>query len=188
MKIIMEVSNRHMHLTKEVYDLLFDEEMSKIKDLSQTGEFASDKMVSIITEKGVIDNVRVIGPLRSYNQVEISRKDAIKLGINPPVRESGDLSGAERITVKTPKGEYSDNICILAQRHVHMNYEDAKKYNVSDKEKVKIKIDGDRSGIIDAYIKLSGKGVMVAHIDTDDAAAFLINQGDEKELIIDKKD
>lgn len=182
MKVMVEVSNRHVHLSKEVYDFLFDETMNKVRDLSQTGEFVSDKFVSIVTENNIIENVRVLGPIRNYSQVEISKKDAIKLGINPPVRASGNLDGATKITIKTAKNEYTDNICIIAQRHIHMSYEDAKKLNITNGQKAKIIIDNERSGVMDAYFKLSEKGVFAAHIDTDEAAAFSINQGDEFEL------
>lgn len=99
------VSNRHLHLTKEVYDQLFDEPISMKRPLNQIGEFASFQTVTLKTEKAEIPNVRLIGPLRAYNQVEISRSDAYLLGLNPPVRQSGDLEDSETITVVGPKGE-----------------------------------------------------------------------------------
>ena len=116
------VSNRHLHLTKEIYDELFDEPLSIKRPLNQIGEFASFQTVTLKTEKGEIPNVRLIGPLRKYNQVEISRSDAYLLGINPPVRESGDLEDSEMITIVGPKGEVTlKDACIQAERHVHMN-------------------------------------------------------------------
>lgn len=182
MKVEVEISNRHVHLTKEIYDLLFDEEINKIKDLSQTGEFVTDKVVTIINNENEINNVKLLGPLRSYNQVEVSRKDAIKLGINPSVRRSGDLKDAEKITIRTPKGEVTLNSCIIAQRHIHVNTNEAKKLGLEDKMLVSVKVPGDKSGVMDAYVKVSDNGVFKMHIDTDDAAAFLINQNDILDL------
>lgn len=183
-KVKIGVSGRHVHLTQEVYDLLFNEPLTKDYDLNQVGEFASNQKVTILTKDGEIENVRVLGPFRKYNQVEISHKDAMKLNLNPPVRASGDLLGAEEIILKTNKALVRVRACILAQRHVHMNKEVAQKLGVADKQKVQIKIDGERSGIIDAYVKISENGYFEAHVDTDDANAFLLNDNAEGTLII----
>ena len=148
-KIRARISNRHVHLTKEVYDMLFDNEISKKNDLNQIGQFAANETVTIRCNDKSMDNVRIVGPYRSYNQVEVSKNDARKLGINPPVRTSGDLDGAELVTIETEKGSVSLNCAIIADRHVHMSKEDAIKYGVVDKEKVQIRIDGEKSGIID---------------------------------------
>ena len=95
MEVILGISNRHVHLTEDDYHILFeDEELGVVKELVQPGQFSSDKKVSIKTEKRTIDNVRVLGPLRSYTQVEISKTDSIGLGIDPPIRNSGDFEGA----------------------------------------------------------------------------------------------
>ena len=174
MEVIIEISNRHVHLTKKVYDMLFDEEMSVKKYLSQTGEFVSNQVVTLKANDVVIENVKVLGPFRDYNQVEISKKDAIKLKLNPPVRKSGDVMESEKITLVTPKAEIEIEGCIIAQRHVHMNTENAQKYNVVDGQVVQIIIDGDKSGVMDAYVKVSENGVFRAHLDTDDAACFLL--------------
>ena len=183
-KIKARISNRHVHLTKEVYDMLFDNEISKKNDLNQIGQFAANETVTIRCNDKSMDNVRIVGPYRSYNQVEVSKNDARKLGINPPVRTSGDLDGAELVTIETLKGSVSLNCAIIADRHVHMSREDAIKYGVVDKEKVQIRIDGEKSGIIDAYIKVSEDGVLELHLDTDDGNAFLVNDNDEVTLII----
>ncbi len=183
-KIRARISNRHVHLTKEVYDMLFDNEISKKNDLNQIGQFAANETVTIRCNDKSMDNVRIVGPYRSYNQVEVSKNDARKLGINPPVRTSGDLDGAELVTIETEKGSVSLNCAIIADRHVHMSREDAIKYGVVDKEKVQIRIDGEKSGIIDAYIKVSDDGYLELHLDTDDGNAFLVNDNDEVTLII----
>lgn len=187
MKKIIKVgiSNRHVHLTNEVYDQLFATPMTKKNDLTQIGDFASHQTVTLKTEKGSIENVRIIGPFRSYNQVEISRSDARKLGLQPPVRKSGNLMGSETITIVGEKGEaILENACILAERHVHMNIQDAKELGVTDEEIVQVLVKGDKSCILDAHIKVSENGVLAFHIDTDDANAAGLNQEDEVELIL----
>lgn len=183
-KVKIGISNRHVHLSKETYNRLFDDEMKMIRPLNQTGEFVSDKVVTLINDNYEITNVKVLGPLRNYDQVEISRKDSLSFKINPPVRASSDLSGAEVITLKTDKGEVTIPACIIAQRHIHMNFDDAKKYGVENKQKVKMIIDGPKSGIMDFYIKVSENGYMEAHVDTDDANAFMLNTNDEGTLIL----
>ena len=96
MKVKVAISARHIHLNKEDFEFLFGvgKELTKLNDLSQKGEFASNEKVSIITEKGRLDNIRIVGPLRNYTQVELSKTDAFKLGLNPPVRNSGDLDNS----------------------------------------------------------------------------------------------
>lgn len=185
MKVIIELSNRHVHLTKETYDKLFDNPLTVKNYLSQTGQFAANETVTIEKNGNEIKNVRIIGPLRKYDQVEVSHADAFKvLKCNPPVRASGDLNGAESIIIKTDKGQVEVNACIISQRHVHLNTKQASLLEVKDKQKVCIKVGGDKSGIMDVFIKVSDDGVFRAHIDTDDAHSFLINNEDEGILII----
>lgn len=182
------VSNRHVHLTSEVYDLLFDTPMTKKKDLTQIGDFATNQIVTLKTEKGVLEGVRIIGPCRNYNQVEISRSDARKLGLNPPVRKSGDLENSETITIIGEIGSIIlENVCILSERHIHMNTSEAKEFGVVDGEIVKVLVSGDKSCILDAHIKVSENGVLAFHIDTDDANATGLNNDDFVEVIIDKE-
>lgn len=177
------VSNRHVHLTKEVYELLFDEALSIKRPLNQIGEFASFQTVTLKTEKGQIENVRVVGPLRKYTQVEIAKSDAYKLGLNPPVRQSGDLEESESITIIGPKGEVTlQDVCILAERHVHMNAIKAKELGLKHEDLVKIKVDSDKGGVMEAFVKVSENGFFEVHIDIDDANAFLLQTGDEVEI------
>jgi len=174
------VSNHHAHLTKETYELLFDEEIEKIKDLKQTGEFATDKVVTLKGPKGQIENVRILGPFRSYNQVEISNSDAHTLGVNPPVRKSGDLENAEKVTIIGKKGEVElENACILAENHIHMSLKDLEKYQVENDSIVKVYIEKARKGMFLAHIKASENGVLEFHIDRDEANAFQIENGEE---------
>ena len=183
MKIPVGVSARHVHLTKDVYFKLFGrEELTKFKDINQPGLYAAEETVSIKTDKYSFDNVRILGPLRDYNQVEISKTDSYHLGIKPPVRCSGDLSGAESITIVGPLGEVVVNAAIIAERHVHMSLDDAKKNNLVDGQSVLIKIKTEKPGVIVAKLKVSEKAYLELHLDLDDANGFLLNQNDEVDM------
>ena len=179
------VSNRHVHLTQEVYDQLFEEPISLKRALNQVGEYAASQTVTLKTAKAEIPNVRVMGPCRKYNQVEISRTDAYLLGLNPPVRQSGDLKNSETITVVGPKGEVTlENACIQAQRHIHINEEKAQEAGLKNEEKVKLVVSTDKGGIMEAFIKVSSNGFFEIHLDKDDANCFLLKTG--YEVILEK--
>ncbi len=180
------ISNHHVHLTKEVYYQLFAEDLTVRNNLHQIGQFASNQTVDIKCGDYELKNLRIIGPLRSYNQVEISASDARKLKIKPPVRKSGDIKGSIPVTITGPKGSVTlDEGVIIANRHVHFSNEDAKKYNVYDDMPLYIKVTGAKSGIMDAVAKVSDDGYLELHIDTDDAFAFQLNNDDEV-LVVDK--
>ena len=186
MKINVGVSNRHVHLNNDDYKLLFgDRELTKRNDLTQPNTFASELTVTIKGPKRSIENVRVLGPNRSYTQVEVSKTDAYTLGINPPVRNSGDLSDASEITIIGPNGEITRNAAIIASRHIHVDKNIRREHNLEGIEKVSVKISGEKSGIIDnVYLKDSDEAYFEMHLDTDDANAFLLKQDDEVEIII----
>ena len=186
MKLNVGISNRHIHLNNEDYQLLFgDIPLTKRNDLTQPGMYACNETVTIKGDKRSIDNVRVLGPNRSYTQVEVSKTDAYTLGVNPPVRNSGDLDGAYPITIIGPKGEITRNVCIIATRHIHVDESERIKHNLVGIEKVSVKIDGEKSGIIDnVYLKDSDKAYFELHLDTDDANGFLLKNGMEVEIII----
>ena len=185
MKINVGVSNHHVHLTDEDYKLLFgDTPFTKRNDLTQPGMFASELTVTIKGSKRSIENVRVLGPLRSYTQVEISKTDAYTLGVNPPVRNSGELSDADLITIIGPNGEVTKKAAIIATRHIHVDKNIRKEHNLEGIDKVSVKIGGEKSGIIEnVYLKDSEEAYFELHLDTDDANAFLLKQGDEIEII-----
>ncbi len=183
------ISNRHLHLTEEVYNCLFDEALTMKRPLNQIGEFAAIQTVTLKTEKAEIPNVRIVGPFRDYNQVEISRRDARMLGLNPPVRQSGDLEDSEAITIVGPKGEVTlENACILAERHIHMNAQKAEELGLKNEEPVTLIINNDKSGTMEAFVKVTKNGFYEIHIDTDDANCFLLNTGDTVEIKRERKD
>ena len=186
MQVILGVSNRHVHLKEEDYKILFgDEPLNKVKDLRQPGQFASDKLVTIKNGDREINHVRVLGPIRNYTQVEISKTDAYTLKLNPPIRTSGDLEGSSPITIIGPKGEIDlKEGCILANRHIHISPEEVKKYNLEGVKKVKVKIDGEKGGILNnVYLKILDPSVLEMHIDTDEGNAFNVKTGDILEII-----
>ena len=176
-----------MHLTKEHLEVLFGTgyELKKIRDLHQPTNFASDSFVTLKTEKSTIENVRILGELRNYTQVEISKTDAYKLGLNPPVRDSGDLEGSSPITLVGPNGELNlDKGCIIATRHIHITPAQMKEFGFEGKKEVSIKLGGEKGGIIDhVHLKVSEVSYFELHLDTDDANAFLVKEGDIGEIL-----
>lgn len=187
MKVNVGVSARHVHVTKEDLEILFGKgyELSKKVDLSQPGQYACNEQVTLKGPKGVIERVRILGPERKETQVEISKTDSFALGINPPVRNSGDLAGAAEVTIIGKNGEITKNCAIIAARHIHATQEDAKKYGFIGKEFISLSIAGEKGGILEnVYVRINENFSYEAHLDTDDANAFLIKQGDEVTLII----
>lgn len=179
------ISNRHVHLSQEVYDKLFSHDITVKRYLSVKNEFASNETVTIKGPKGQIENVRVMGPHRGYNQVEVSKRDARLLGLNPPVRKSGCLSDALEITLLTSKAEVTlQNALIIANRHLHMSPAIALSYNLHEDDQVKVLVKGDKSCILDAYVKIKNDAPLELHLDTDDGNSCLLNNDDEVEIII----
>lgn len=182
MKVRIGVSNRHVHLTKNDFIKLFGNvDFIKEKDLYQPMQFASIYKVSIKTDKSSINNVRVLGPFRDYTQIEISKTDAYNLGINPPVRTSGDLVGSEVITLVGPNGSITTSGCIIADRHIHITESDKEKYNLSDNLCVEIGNE-KRALLYDVHLKISPCSNFELHIDTDDANGNFVKTGDYGEI------
>lgn len=187
MKVNVGVSARHVHLSSEDLEILFgkDSKLTKKVDLSQPGQFASNEQVVLKGPKGTIERVRVLGPVRGETQVEISKTDSFALGIKPPVRNSGDLEGAAEVTIIGPNGEVTRNAAIIASRHIHATEADAEEYGFKGKEFVSIVIEGEKGGILEnVYVRINDNFSLEVHLDTDDANAFLIKNGDEAELIV----
>ena len=168
MKIKVGVSNRHVHLTKEDKEILFgkDYELTVRNYIDQPGQFAANETVTLKTDKNIKENVRIVGPTRGYTQVEILDIDKEYFGLNPPVRNSGDLENSENIWIIGPKGKiYKKSVCIIANRHIHINTRD--KDNFYEDEIVKVKV-GDT--ILDnVHIKIADSYATSFHINKDDA-------------------
>lgn len=184
-KVVLGVSNRHVHLKEETYNILFDEPIKIVKELKQPGQFASDKFVTIKNSDRKIERVRVLGPFRDYNQVEISKTDSYFLKVNPPIRDSGDLDGSESITLVTDKAEVTlKEGCIIATRHIHITPEDMKKYGFKENERIQIKVEGEKGGILNnVRFKVAKESSFELHLDTDDANAFGLKTEDLLEII-----
>ena len=183
MKIAVGVSLRHVHLTKEDYELLFDEEMEIRNPINQPGQFATTQTVTLKNGDRKMENVRIIGPARSYTQVEISQTDAYTLKLNPPVTASGHLEDAVEITIAGKKGEITRKACIIADRHIHITPEEREKYNLT-KDTYSVKVESKKGGILDnVRISESEESYFELHIDSDDANDFRIKQNDEVEII-----
>ena len=181
------VSNRHIHLTDKDVETLFGpgHKLTKKKDL-MGGQFAAEECCTIVGLKlRAIENVRVLGPTRSKTQVEISITDARKLGITVPVRESGDVQGSAPIAIVGPKGAiYLNEGCIIAARHIHMSPEDASKCNLKDGDYVRVRTNNERGTIFEhVKIRVDKSFTLEMHIDTDEANAGEIKQGDVVEII-----
>lgn len=177
----VEASGRHIHLSREHTDFLFGKNyvFQKLKNLSQPGQFAAKERVDLITEKGTIKNVAILGPVRDETQVEISLTDARLLGLNPPIRLSGDICDSPGITIRANNKEITINKgVIIAKRHIHLTPETAKKFNVSDKQRVRIKVFGQRPLIFDdTIIRVSPSFSDYVHIDYDEANACGFKNG-----------
>lgn len=182
LQIPVGVSNRHIHLSHEDFEILFgsNRELNKTKDLGQPGQFAAEEKVDLCGPKGTISGVRVLGPFRGQSQVEISRTDAFKLGITPPVKESGNLAGSGSLTLKGPAGSLQlEEGVILAQRHIHMPPDFAGQYQISDGQMVSVSCNGPRALTFHkVLVRVSPKYSLEFHIDTDEANSALLNSGD----------
>ncbi|MBP2653165.1 MAG: pduL 1 [Firmicutes bacterium] len=177
------ISARHIHLSQEHLELLFGTgyELTNFKALSQPGQFASQEFVDLQGEKSTFPKVRILGPVRGQTQVEISLTDAAKLGVKPPVRDSGDLDGSAAITIIGPKGKVElHSGVIAARRHIHMTPVDAEQYGLKDHDFVKIRVgDENRSLIFDkVHVRVTNASSLECHLDTDEANAALVKTGD----------
>jgi len=181
------VSARHVHLTQEHVETLFGKgyQLTKKKDL-MGGQFASNEQVTIVGLKlRAIENVRILGPVRSATQVEISATDARTLGIKAPVRESGKIEGSAAVAIVGPKGAiYLNEGCIVAMRHIHMSPRDAEAAGVKNGDIVSVKADNDRGTVFNhVLIRVNPTFTLEMHIDTDEANAAGIKQGDTVSII-----
>ena len=187
MKVMVETSAHHVHVTKETLEALFGKgaTLTNKKNLSQPGQFACVEKVTVVGPKSDM-KMSILGPERSADQVEISLTDARKLGIAAPVRESGDIAGTPGCKITGPEGEIeiSEGV-IVAKRHIHLVPETAEKWGVKNKDVVSVKVDSDgRKAILgDVVIRVSEKFADAMHIDTDESNAVMAAPGMMVEVI-----
>lgn len=187
------VSNHHVHLSEADFQKLFPgQKLEVLKPLRQHADFAAKQTVDLIGPKGTIKNVRLMGPYRPHSQVEVARSENFTLGINAPIRMSGDLAGAPSIKVRSAYGEIEVQGVIVAKRHIHMSLEDAKRFGVKKGDAMKVEIDGDggRKTIFDDVVARPREDfVLEMHIDTDEANAANVGLGNNTyaKVLIEKK-
>ncbi|TLS52279.1 phosphate propanoyltransferase [Paenibacillus antri] len=186
-EIPIGVSARHIHLAPEHIDILFGQgyELKTLKPLSQPGQFAAEETVAVVGPKGRFDKVRILGPARGNTQLEISRTDAFALGVDAPVRLSGNIDGTPGIRIVGPKGEVTvERGVIVASRHIHLHTDDAARMNVKDKQIVSVKTQGERAvTFANVVCRVSDQFALDMHIDTDEANAAGIRNGEKGTLI-----
>ncbi|MFB9329780.1 phosphate propanoyltransferase [Paenibacillus aurantiacus] len=188
MKLVpVGVSARHIHLSQEHVEVLFGEgaQLTEMKPLSQPGQYAANEQVAVIGPKGTFPKVRILGPARKATQLEVSRTDAFALGINPPVRESGNIEGTPGITIKGPAGEVTiAEGVIVAARHIHFHTDDAERFGIADKQRLTVRLQGERGLVLENVIaRVSPEFALDLHIDTDEANAAGAKTGDMAEII-----
>ena len=174
------VSVRHVHLCRADCDALFGAgyELAKRRDVSQPGQFVTRETVDLIGPRGELRSIGIINPLRAETQVELARTDAIHLGVDPPLRQSGMLDGTPGLRLRGPLGEIAiTHGVILAQRHVHMSPEDARRFGVVDHDVIRVQAEGDREMTMgDIVVRVSGNFALDLHLDTDEANGAGLNE------------
>ena len=186
--LVVNVSARHMHVTPEDLAVLFGPgaKLTKLKDLYQQGEFASEQTVTLVgPRQRIIPNVRILGPERKFSQIELSYTDGIYLGLDLPLRVSGDIENTAGLTVLGPKGALNlSQGVIRAARHVHMSTADMDYYGVKDGDPLKLKITGPCGVTFDNLrVRYHPKVVLEVHIDTDEGNACDLDSATNMELI-----
>jgi acetate kinase len=179
--IPIEVSAHHVHLSEFHVEALFGKgyRLTPLQELSQPGQFACKEKVNLVGPKGRVENVRVLGPTRKETQVEIAMTEQFKLGIQPPIRESGDLVNTPGITLESEKSTIKiDKGVICAMRHIHMHPEDALRMGLKDRDVVMVRIPGKRELIFgDVLVRVRSSYKLAIHLDTDEANAADISTG-----------
>jgi len=200
MKIPIEISARHIHLSKQDLEKLFGAgyELQKIKQLGQPSDFSCQETLDILAGLSAqadlpagqagdkrIKEVRIVGPLREKTQIEISKTDAVYLGLNPPLRLSGDLEGSARIILEGPKGKLElEEGLILAQRHLHCATDEAKKLKLKNGDVISVEIEGERKLVFhNVAVRVADNYKLCLHLDTDEGNAAGINRAGEGFII-----
>lgn len=186
-KIKLGISARHMHISQEHLEQLFGQGavLHPFKELGQPGQYACEERVDLVTAKGSITGLRILGPVRKQTQIELAPADARKLGVNPPIRDSGDLAGSPGVTIVGPKGrvEIPEGV-IIASRHIHLDTATATALKLEDKELVKVRVMGQRGVIFeDVLIRVRDDFAPEMHIDTDEGNACLAENDDLVEIL-----
>lgn len=174
------ISNRHIHLTKTDLGALFGTgyELNKRNDLSQIGQFAAEETIKVAGPNGQFEKVRIVGPVRAYTQLEVSKTDATILGINPPISYGGGANNPAEVTLVGPVGKIKRSCAVMAMRHLHCSLVDATRFGLKEKDIVSLKIIGKSGFIFDnVVVRTSPDFVTEIHLDTDEANAAGMTKG-----------
>jgi len=186
MKILVEVSAKHIHLSKEHLEILFgkDYNLKVLKQLSQPGEFAAEETVKIEINGKEFSGVRIVGPVRENTQIEISKTDAVFLGINPPVNLSGNMENSLPARIVGPQGAVDlKQGLIIAKRHIHCTTSEAVNLGLENNDSVSVKINGERGLVFEnVIVRVKDDYKLSMHIDTDEGNAAGINKIGEGEI------
>lgn len=188
MRVPIAVSARHAHLSQSTLDRLFGAgyELQMGKSLSQTGQFSAQETITLVGPRGRLENVRLMGPPRSTDQIELSRSDEIALGIDAPLRISGDLGGTPGITIEGPVGCVALAAGVItAKRHIHVGTHEAQRLGLRDGQSVAVRVDSNGRDLIfgDITVRVAADFHFELHLDTDEANAAGIRNGDRGELL-----
>lgn len=192
MKVIIEISGHHCHVSRKDLDIIYGKnyQLTPIKHLSQIGHFAAEETVTIKVGKRKIENVRILGPERKNTQVEISLTEAYELKIKPPIIECTNPAKADCCTAAEiigPKGKVKRCAIIIAHRHLHADPKTAKKLGVKNKQLISLKTLGKRSVVFNnILVRIDPNFRTRIHLDTDEGNAAGLKQGDKGEIIINK--
>ena len=187
-QVLVETSARHVHLSQKDLDTLFGEgyQLTNKKDLSQPGQFACTERVDVVGPKKTLAGVTILGPVRPETQVELSLTDARSIGVDAPIRESGDVAGSGACRLVGPKGEVElSQGVIAAKRHIHMTPADAEAFGLKDKDEVSVRINSDGRALVfgDVVVRVSTKYALAMHIHTDESNPAGVKPGMMGEVI-----
>ena len=186
-KVAVGISNKHVHVSDADLAVLFGagHKLAVKKNLKQPGQYAAEEVVDVVGPKGTLKNIRILGPTRKESQVELAQTDARGIGLNLPVRESGQLDGSPGLKLIGPAGEVVlPKGGIIALRHIHLSPADAAEAGVKDKDMVTVRAAGTRPVIFEQVLIRAVEGfVCEMHVDTDEGNAAGINNGDLMEII-----
>jgi len=176
----LEASGRHVHVTPEQAKRLFGHSLTPDRPLSQPGQYLAKERVTVVGPKGTFENVAVLGPERKEAQVEISLTDGRHLGINPPLRLSGDVKNSPGCTLNGPEGRVQlEQGVICAQRHIHLTPEDGRRFGVADRQVVRLQTFTTRPAVFeDVVVRINPEFSAAVHLDYDEANACGFAKGD----------
>ena len=190
-KVPVGVSARHVHVTQSDLEILYGSghRLTVKAVLYQPEAFAAVETVTVVGPRlKALEGVRILGPVRSYSQVEIAKTDAVRLGLDPPIRDSGDLVGASPVTLIGPAGSvYLPEGAICAARHIHMNPVQAEGFGVTEYDRLKVRVSGERALVLEnVRPKIDPSYVLQIHLDTDDSNAAGLVGGEDLEILWDE--